>query len=334
MTSSVYSRLASKHSRLRRRAAGSSFYYYLYGLSVRSRWKLPYPQCSAAAPPDVELVEVSAIRFQEARRQAAPSDPQEWFVHCTLPDGATYLRWLGLYEFLISSDGRRISSRCPNGISRESFLVYLLNGALPFALLQLGFDPLHATVVAVGDRTIGFLGKSGYGKSTLGGTFLQAGYPVLTDDLLVLKNAPEGFLAYPGAPRIKLLPEPAAAMLGERMRGVRMNPQTRKLVIPLGRQQSLQTALPLGILYVIQFPRNGSNLDGPIRIRRLPPRRALMALIQNSYNDWLDEPARLHLQFVQYARIAFHVPVKRLSYPRRLDALPAVRDAILADLKG
>jgi len=84
-------------------------------------------------------------------------------------------------------------------------------------LLKQGIEPLHCTAVVVNGGAVGFLGDCGYGKSSLAAAFLQAGYPLLTDDLLVLKEEGRHFLAYPSFPRIKLFPEMAEAFLGDRV---------------------------------------------------------------------------------------------------------------------
>jgi hypothetical protein len=67
-------------------------------------------------------------------------------------------------------------------------------------------------------------------------------------------------------------------------------------------------------------------------IRRLSPRRAFVALLRNTFNPAVREPERLEQLFRHAAAVAATVPMKRLSLPRKLTALPAVRDAILADL--
>jgi hypothetical protein len=112
-----------------------------------------------------------------------------------------------------------------------------------------------------------------------------------------------------------------------------MNPVTRKLIIPLHSQESTQSMVPLKRLYVLNHPRSGASPNGKVRIRRLSPRRAVPALLEHTFNDLIHETERLAPQFLQYSEIASQVPVKLLSYPRRLDALESVRDAILRDLR-
>src|SRR5204863_102769 len=106
-------------------------------------------------------------------------------------------------------------SRRFDGASAESFQVYLLGQALSFALVKQGLEPLHATVVVVDGQGVAFLGDNGYGKSSLAACFLEGGYRLLTDDLLLLKASGGDVLAYPGPPRIKLFPEVARRFLGD-----------------------------------------------------------------------------------------------------------------------
>ena len=50
------------------------------------------------------------------------------------------------------------------------------------------------------DGAIGILGDSGYGKSTLAAALIEAGLPLLTDDLLVLLPEGDDLMAQPGTP--------------------------------------------------------------------------------------------------------------------------------------
>jgi hypothetical protein len=307
-------------------------YYRVYGLSLKSALPLPCPVQADPVSVTAELAAGSAPIFAKARAKAANAlDDARWFQQAPLADGSTYLRWSGLFEFLISPAGRRITCRALNGASQEAFHAYLVSQVLSFALLKRGVEPLHATVAVVNGQAVAFLGDSGYGKSSLGAAFLRAGHRLLTDDLLVITEADRRFIAHPGPPRIKLFPEIAKTFLGEGIAGVPMNPKTTKLVIPLASRLSAQTAAPLQAIYALRPPLRGVRRKR-ITIRPLSQRRACLELIANTFNPVIVEPDRLARQFCLAARLVGRIPVKSLSYPRDLARLPAVVESIQADL--
>ena len=316
--------------------ARSSRTFEVYALRVRSHWPLPLPPARGPEPAEVELVRGPAPLFGGASREAARRSAGDgWFRHVRLPDGSDYLRWSGLFEFLVSADGRRIACHPLNGTSRKAFHTYLLGQVLSFALLKHGVEPLHATAVVIDGEAVGFVGDCGYGKSSLAAAFLQAGHPLLTDDLLVLKEGGPGFLAYPGPSRIKLFPRMAKRLLGTRVSGVPMHNLTPKWVIPLAGDGKMfwGHASPLRAIYVLT-PPPGRGRSDRIAIRPLSLRRACVALLQSTFNALVVEPARLARQLDLTATLARQVPVRSLSFPRRLARLPAVREAILSDLRA
>ena len=308
--------------------------YCLYGVPMKSVMPLPGPELEGSGNEVITLFKGSPAFFSRARRQAGINPEKgDWFKHARLSDGADYVEWSGLFEFLVSADGRRIACSELDGASAESFQTYLLGQVLSFALIKQRIDPLHSTTVLIDGVAVAFLGDCGYGKSSLGAAFLQAGYHLLTDDLLVLKEEGNRFLAYPGPPRIKLFPRVARSLLGERVNGTPMNSETSKLVIPLDQNErvSPRAAFPLKAIYVLTPPRSGSR-SHRINIRSLSAQRAFIELIQNTFNTVIVEPERLKRQFVLASRLAGIVPVKSLSYPRKLARLPAVREAVHSDL--
>ena len=304
--------------------------YCLYGLRFRSQWPLPFPEETGSCLAEVKLFEGPATLFAEALKEVPPKG-SESFQHVRLRDGSNYLRWPGLFEFVISADGSRIACRPLQDASPEVFHAYLLGQVLSFAMLLQGIEPLHSTTVVIDGKAVGFMGDCGYGKSSLAATFLLAGHPLLTDDLLILKGEGLGFSAYPGPPRIKLLSKTARSLLGEGVRGIPMNGMGRKLIIPLNRHRSSRASAPLKAIYVLQHPAAASRYKR-VSIRRLPQRRAFLELLKNTYNNILIDADRLKHQFLQAAKLASVVPIKLLSYPRRLTFLPTVRKAILSDL--
>lgn len=316
--------------------SGAPRSYFFYGMRLKSTMPLPGSKVRDSGNAGVELLSGSASLFCKARREAGISAKGgDWFQHARLPDGSDYVRWSGLFEFLVSADGRKIACRELNDASQEAFQTYLLGQVLSYALLKRGIEPLHATTVVIDEKAVAFLGNCGFGKSSLGAAFLRDGYPLLTDDLLVLKERGGRFVAYPGPPRIKLFPEIARTLLGERINGTPMNNQTPKLVIPLNENEAVppQDTFPLGAIYVLTTPPARSH-SRSITIRGLSPRRAFVELLKNTFNVIVVEPLRLERQFGLATRLATRVPVRSLSYPRDLGLLSRVRESILREVTG
>jgi hypothetical protein len=304
----------------------------IYGISLRSEWPIPDAQPSHRGHEQIALVEGSPTLFTRAAREAGEMEgAADWFRHARLRDGSDYLRWAGLFEFVVSVDGRQIAGRPMAGVPRESFQTYLLGQVLSYALLKMGLEPLHVTVLRVDDGAVGLLGPSGHGKSSLAAAFLQAGHRLLTDDLLVVKEGSSGLLAYPGVPRIKLYPEVARMFLGN-VSGPRMNPESPKLVIPLGADHIEQHARPLRAIYALPPPGVQARSKN-IRIRALSPREAVLRLIGGTFNKVITDRDRLARQFRQATRLADRIPIRALTYPRVLSQLPQVVEAIRSDVR-
>ena len=306
----------------------------LYGLQVSSPWPLPGPAMCPAGAPDVELFEGFSAAFAEAPPQPTGPKPRQWFHQTRLRDGSTYLRWTDLFDFVISPDGRRIACRPLARASQEAFQAYLLGQVLGFSLLKQGLEPLHATTVVVEGRAVAFLGDCGHGKSTLGAEFVRAGHLLLTDDILVLSRSGKAFYAHPGPHRLKLFPEVAKQVLGGRAQGVPMNNLTPKLILALQPCEFHDRPALLSGMYVLTPERAGALPRLRITIRPISQKNAVLELLRGTFNYRVCEPDRLQRQLRHAAEVASTIPIKRLSYPRRLAALPSVRERILADLAG
>jgi len=282
----------------------------------------------------VRLVRGTKTRFARARREARQrSRSDEWFNCRKLGDATTYLRWTGLFEFLISPDGHRIEYRRLERPTPESFTVYLLGQVLSFSLVTLGAEPLHGTAVAIGGKAVAFVGDCGYGKSTIGAALLARGFPVIADDLIALKDCDGAWMTHSGIPRLKLFPAVAKSVLGSTAGAARMNGGTSKLVLPLRPEQTASAIVPLHAIYVLSAPeRSGNGRAFRIEIQPLSGRNAFLEVIRAAFNLILVDRERLANQFSFATRLASAIPVRQLTYPRDLSALPAVCDAIFADL--
>lgn len=305
--------------------------YAVYGVSLGSDFPLNYPkQPPAHFNSDFTIRIVRGSSFNHVVGGTVTNRQNGW-ERSFLPDGSVHLRWPDLAEFLVSPDGREITSWPGAGVPAGSWQTYLLGQVLSFALVKNGIEPLHATVVVVNGSAVGFLGSSGQGKSTLAAVFLQTGHRLLTDDLLVLHERQGVFWAYPGPNRLKLFPDQARHLLGDDVVGVEMNGIASKHVIPLRASHFQNAPVPLHSLYVLHSPGKTSRRS-LIRFSRLRPRRALIELLRHTFNRVLVAPSRLQQQFEMAALLATKMPVKRLSYTRDISSLSRLREAVLADL--
>ncbi len=306
--------------------------YQIYGFVVESPYPLAPEWQGGVSNPEVRGVRGTAADFSVLQETLhGPSGESAWFHHARLADGSDYLRWGSLFECLIAPDGRQIIARPGAAVSQETLTAYLLTQALSFALLRRGVEPLHATAVVLGGKAVAFLGDCGYGKSTLAAACVQAGYPLLTDDLLLLKEEQGQLLVYPGMPRLKLMPSVASEILGAWAQESPQEPLSSKLIIPLDAPRWAQGPVPLHACYVLQA--RGPRASSRVVIRRLGGRVTWKALTQGTFNLVLRDPDRLKQQFLWACRLATRTVIKSLSYPRTLQALPQVVNALATDVE-
>ena len=312
----------------------SSYSYSFCGLSLTSQWELPLSRRGAGEKEGASLdfTEVPASYFKAARAEfSLRPATSSWGQHATLTDGSDYVFWPELFEFLVSPDGRRIAARAMGDTPWEAFQSYLLSQVLSYALIKQGHEPLHATVVVVDGEAVGFIGDSGYGKSTLAACFIRAGHPLLTDDLLLLKECGGVFLAFPSFPRIKVFADVARTFLGAAATGVPMSPYSEKLIIPLCHDFFCERPAPLRAIFVL---RPGSRTTtNAITVRTLRKRRAFLDLVANTFNRRITDPDRLKRQFMMTDCLAAAIPIKSLSYPRNLTILPDVVKTVCRELQ-
>ncbi len=303
---------------------------HLYGIDVRTPWPIVGVAPANRDGWDVEFVKGDSSTFAAASSLVPAEQAYWWAQGAVLPDGSSYRRWAGLFEFLVTPDARRIYARTFNDTPDEALLAYLLVDALSYSMVRLGREPLHATAINTGRGTAAFLAPSGEGKSTLAALCLQAGGRLVTDDMLVLTMAGDRYLAEPGPPRIKLYREMADRILGEAYQGVPMNAVTEKLIIPLDAARVASDACPLDALYIL---RDGQDDATECTVmRRLSPAEAMPKILAATAAHYPSDRDRLRRQFEFLTRLVQRVPVSTLTYRRHAERMHDVRDLVLKDL--
>ena len=299
--------------------------YRAYGLTVASRFPITSLPVASSAP-QILLVDEPSDLLELVAEGASPHRP--WFVHHESREGWLYLRWAKLFEFAVSPDGRTVIGRPLSRATPESFETHLLSQVLSTAMLRMGIEPLHATVVETPLGGIGILGDSGSGKSTIAASFIRADARLVTDDLMVVRSEGGKERVFPGPRRLKLTPGVARSLLGPEASGSAVNDRTRKMVVPLGNKEVSSGPVPLAAMFALARPIRGSDVTR-VTIRRMSQRASFIELTKNSFNSLVVDSDRLRVQFETVASLAGRVPVFRLSYPAGLAHLPSVHDAIL-----
>lgn len=296
--------------------------YRLSGLCVTSQ-DVPLDRYAplTGAPADAPVV----LRVS---REPAPEHRHTHAIElegfCVIAFGRTAAGWLlktdELATFIVSEDGRDVVCHPTPDCDATHIASMFVDRVIPHLVDARGAMALHASAVSCGEGAAGFLGEPGAGKSTLSAALCPpARY--LCDDCAAL-DVGEAVFVHPSYAFARLN-EDAAHALGA-TDDIHTLP-TRAHKWRSAREPSHERQ-PLRALYVLD--------RGELGITPLSQRDAIVELARHLYRVDPTDRARLLRELDRLAELTRLVPVRRLRYPRRFDALPAVVDAILADLSA
>jgi hypothetical protein len=213
--------------------------------------------------------------------------------------------------------------------------IRLMGPVLSFWLERQGIPALHASSAVVGDRAVVFLSSNGSGKSSLAASLMQAGHPLLTDDILPVEERHGAFVGRPGYPQMRLWPDEAIYFLGHYDDLGLVHPGYSKRRVPVGRDgfgTFWHSPCPLACIYVPER-RESVERGMEIEITPISPRDAVMELVRHSFSAHVVEAVGLQPRRLKFfARMAEQLPMRRIAYPSGLQHLSQARDAIREDL--
>jgi hypothetical protein len=117
-------------------------------------------------------------------------------------------------EYIINADGSAVWISPPQEAHWTDVASLLLSLVMGCVLRLRGATCLHASVLAVGNEAMAILGEKGVGKSTTATALVQRGCPLLADDMAVLTEDANAFLAQPGYPHLRLWSSAIQALCG------------------------------------------------------------------------------------------------------------------------
>lgn len=235
-------------------------------------------------------------------------------------------------RFAVEREGREIWADWPDGYSLEDACTYLIGPVISFALRLQGATCLHASAIAIDDYAIALVGPPGAGKSTTAAAFARLGYPVLTDDVVVLADRGDQFFVQSGYPRVNLWPDSVCALFGSKDALPHITPTWDKQYLALDQNgYRFQTEpLPLGAIYILSEREAG--LTTPI-VEELAGSEAFTMLVANTYvNYLLNDEMRLR-EFDMLSRVMAGTPVRRVRPTGDPSKVFELCEAIAADAR-
>ncbi len=316
--------------------------YTVYGINLVSDFPFVSRLIPSAGIPDLSFSAVHASPLPVGWDRAKPL----YTSPLRRPDGEsiTYLyrfgamdvlRFTGIADFYVGRHA--IRSHLLDRAYDFLVEIRLLGQVLSYWLERQGIPALHASAVVVEGRAVAFLSSRRGGKSTLAASFLQAGHPLLADDILPVEDREGSPVVRPGYPQMRLWPEAASYFLGASEDFPRVHPAYSKRRVPVGGDgfgSFCNASKELACLYLPEQFQPPSQCND-VEITAVSPRDAVIELVRHSFSAEIVEAARLQPQRLRFfSQMAQKVPVRRIAYPRGLQHLLETREAILDDIKG
>ncbi len=258
------------------------------------------------------------------------ADGSLWLT-CTKTHEGYRFHFPELADFMIDRQGRHVTFVAQPKTSPETIRYLFLDQIIPPLLNLRGRDALHASAVRTTSGACAFIGPSGRGKSTLAAAFHVAGYPVLCDDCLLLKDDPDRVLVEPAYPGLRLWDDGLEVVLGAARSTLPVCHYNSKRRVSTPESGDC-ASLPLRAVYALVGYEDGDPLTAPL-IEPLSIREAFMKLVECAFRFDLADRAMILRQMRMLERVAKEVPVRRLRLPEDLGVLPAARELILQDLR-
>ncbi|MEM9219823.1 MAG: hypothetical protein AAGD25_36535 [Cyanobacteria bacterium P01_F01_bin.150] len=299
------------------------YFYYAYGLNIRSDFALP--ELIPGGNGSDLYIQQGAVDLPNMENSRIPRQGIEAWFGGTVTEA--YLHWPGVVKFLAVGGDRLIVDPTGHAMEHQILSLYILSEALGLILHQRHLLLIHASAVLVGDRVILFAGYPGAGKSTTAAAFAQAGYPVLSDDMVAIDvsfapSASEPRAAVlPAFPQVKIWPASIEGLGYDSTKLDRLFPNSPKRVIRQFEPFPLQ-AQPLAHIFFLE-PSDDFSLT-PMR-----GHQAVLTLTKFfSCPNALLQGAALARHFQQCSQILKHVGIWTLTRPESFQQLHRFVDQI------
>ena len=303
--------------------------YRVCNLIIQSAIPLPELAPVSAVTPDYRfsLLPVGESSFGEHQwfNQWVYQDQVRLKFALKAPD--YLLRFTGLADFLVPRDGQDIKCQPLPDTTESTVRHLLLDSVIPLILSRREQLVLHASAILTQHGAIAFIGTSGQGKSTLAASHGRRGFPLISDDYLVVRQIEGHWIAVPSYPGVRLLPESSDGIF-------EVAPPSDEVATYTAKRRVSDLELlpfadrPAKLLCLYVLDEEGVSAPPEPAIERFSARQTFLKLVNSSFNLDTTDKALLRRQFATLGSIVADLPCFRLRYPREFATLPAVSQLI------
>lgn len=317
--------------------------YQLWGHEVVSDFDLGDlgPACKDCARGTLHIKRAAeALRVRregdvlpESRLDHRFDNGKAWFTSWKSGDG--YIaRFPKLCSFRFQPEAMVVECSPEPRVADSTIAHLILDHAIP-RLLSLLPDHLvlHAGAVQVEGEAIAILGESGRGKSTLAAWLASQGFPLLTDDCLVLRrdDGLQQWVAQPSYQSVRLWPDSVDALqIGEPALREFAHYSAKKRT---GKEVDFEFATrgaPLKACFVLV----GKPDSDAVEIRPLAVNEGFLFLAQSVFRLDAENVHLNEREFEALTGLTDRVGFWSLGYERKYSWLPEVQNAIINTIQA
>jgi len=322
-------------------------FYRAYGFTIASAHTIPALEATACDPatPDLTLeIGSPPARTLEALGNRAISRPPYLRYrgdhHPTLTlkeygSGKFFeLAYADGTRFLMDVDATHVWGQPGPGLSHDDVFVYFLGPIMGFLLRLRGRLALHASAVEIGGCAFAISGETGAGKSTTAAALARRGHAVVCEDICTVQDSSATKFVIPGYPRISLWPDSVTQLFSSPEALPEIAPGWEKRYLALdGRLASFRhNPAPLAAIYMLA---GRSRDEAAPSIQPLPKRESALALVQNTYMNYLLTKEQRAAEFYAIGNLVGEVECYRViphADPARLADLASVLETHAGNL--
>lgn len=234
-------------------------------------------------------------------------------------------------EAFVDREGARIWLDWPQRFGLNDIMLYLMGNLLGFAQRLRGVTCLHASSIRIGDQAICLVGPAGAGKSSNAAGFFRLGHAILADDVTSLFERDARFFVRPAHERVWLRPDVVRHLFGAEDALPQPTQRWEKRCLELGGSELGPGSEPVPIVAIYKLRRDLES-PAPPSLTPLAPREALLALVANTYVNFLLDPRMRSEEFQCLGRLAQAVPMCEVHSHGNPPDIRRLCERILADV--